>query len=99
MFAHASEQTLDKVYDWLDVTYYSPNPDWSERDDGPERRRHRLYAIHALNDMRALYAGVGNNGWWEEDRVLHLQELQDTTVIPPVSSVRRSTFDKTVTPL
>ena len=61
-------------------TYYSPDPVWEERDNGPERRRNRLYAIHALNDMRALFACVGNNGWWEEDRVLHLEELRD--IIP-----------------
>ena len=30
--------------------------------------------------MRALYAGVGNNGWWDEERVLHLHELDD--IIP-----------------
>ena len=70
MFSNASEKTLDKVYDWITYTYYSPYPDWAERDYGPERRRDRLYAIHALNDMRALYAGVGNNGWWDEERVL-----------------------------
>ena len=76
MFSNASEKTLDKVYDWITYTYYSPYPDWRERDYGPERRRDRLYAIHALNDMRALYAGVGNNGWWDEERVLHLHELK-----------------------
>ena len=80
MFSNASEKTLDKVYDWITYTYYSPYPDWAERDYGPERRRDRLYAIHALNDMRALYAGVGNNGWWDEERVLHLHELRD--IIP-----------------
>ena len=80
MFRNCTEETLDKVYDWITYTYYSPNPVWNERDSGPERRRNRLYAIHALNDMRALYAGVGNNGWWEEDRVLHLEELRD--IIP-----------------
>lgn len=80
MFSNATEETLDKVYDWIDLTYYSPSPDWRERDNGPERRRNRLYAIHALNDMRSLYAGVGNNGWWEEDRVPHLEELRD--IIP-----------------
>tara|TARA_Y100000590_G_scaffold456874_1_gene608326 strand:- start:1593 stop:2174 length:582 start_codon:yes stop_codon:yes gene_type:complete len=80
MFRGISESTLDKVYDWLDLTYYSPNPNWGERDNGPERRRNRLYAIHALNDMRALYAGVGNNGWWDEDRVCYLEELRD--IIP-----------------
>jgi len=80
MFSNATEETLDKVYDWIDLTYYSPSPDWHERDNGPERRRNRLYAIHALNDMRSLYAGVGNNGWWEEDRVPHLEELRD--IIP-----------------
>ena len=67
-------------HDWISLTYYSPEPVWNERDNGPERRRNRLYAIHALNDMRALFAGVGNNGWWEEDRVLHLEELRD--IIP-----------------
>ena len=77
MFANHSEETLDKVYDWITYTYYSPEPIWSERDNGPERRRERLYAIHALNDMRALYAGVGNNGWWDEERVQHLEDLQD----------------------
>ena len=80
MFRNCTEETLDKVYDWITDTYYSPNPVWKERDNGPERRRNRLYAIHALNDMRALFAGVGNNGWWEEDRVLHLEELRD--IIP-----------------
>ena len=80
MFRNCTEETLDKVYDWITYTYYSPNPVWKERDNGPERRRNRLYAIHALNDMRALYAGVGNNGWWDEDRVLHLEELRD--IIP-----------------
>ena len=80
MFRNCTEETLNKVYDWITSTYYSPNPVWKERDNGPERRRNRLYAIHALNDMRALFAGVGNNGWWEEDRVLHLEELRD--IIP-----------------
>jgi len=80
MFSNASEKTLGRVYDWITHTYYTPYPDWRERDYGPERRRDRLYAIHALNDMRALYACVGNNGWWDEDRIYHLKELRD--IIP-----------------
>jgi len=80
MFSNCTEETLDKVYDWITYTYYSPQPKWNERDNVPERRRARTYAIHALDDMRALYAGVGNNGWWEEDRISHLEELHD--IIP-----------------
>ena len=80
MFKNCTEETLDKVYDWITNTYYSPQPKWNERDNVPERRRARTYAIHALDDMRALYAGVGNNGWWEEDRISHLEELRD--IIP-----------------
>ena len=38
MFSNASEKTLDKVYDWITFTYYSPYPemvrneitDWSD---------------------------------------------------------------------
>ena len=80
MFSTCDEKTLDKIYDLITHTYYSPDPVWEERDNGPERHHCRLYAVHALNDMRALYACVGNNGWWEEERVLHLEDLRD--IIP-----------------
>ena len=72
MFKNVPEKICDKVYDWLTCTYYSPYPVWKSNITD-ERER----AIHALNDMRALYAGVGNNGWWEEDRVAHLEDLRD----------------------
>ena len=75
MFKNVPEKICDKVYDWLTCTYYSPYPVWKSNITD-ERER----AIHALNDMRALYAGVGNNGWWEEDRICHLEELRD--IIP-----------------
>ena len=72
MFKNVKEGTLDKVYDWLDLKYYSPNPTWKPQTDDDYER-----AIHALNEMRSLYAGVGNNGWWEPERVVHLDELRD----------------------
>ena len=75
MFNKCTEETLDKVYDWLDTTYYSPYPVWKNYMMNTRER-----AIHALNDMRALYSGVGNNGWWETDRTNHLDDLQD--IIP-----------------
>ena len=75
MFNNSNEKTLDKVYDWIDYTYYSPWPAWKPQSDGEYER-----AIHALNDMRSLYAGVGNNGWWDTERVDHLGELRD--IIP-----------------
>jgi len=75
MFYNLDEKILDKIYDWLTLEYYSPYPRWgsSEQDE-------RKLAILALNDMRSLYSGVGNNGWWEEDRVYYLEDLQD--IIP-----------------
>tara|TARA_Y100001970_G_C14086478_1_gene777623 strand:+ start:19 stop:537 length:519 start_codon:yes stop_codon:yes gene_type:complete len=75
MFDNVKEETLDKVYDWISSTYYSPYPTWKPQSDGEYER-----AIHALNDMRSLYAGVGNNGWWEPERVGYLDELRD--IIP-----------------
>ena len=74
MFKGLSETVLDKVYDWLTHTYYAPCPTWSKHITN-ERKR----AIHALNDMRALFSGVGNNGWWDRDRVRHLDDLRDIT--------------------
>ncbi len=75
MFDNVKEETLDQVYDWISSTYYSPYPTWKPQSDGEYER-----AIHALNDMRSLYAGVGNNGWWEPERVRYLDELRD--IIP-----------------
>ena len=74
MFEGVSESTLLKVYDWITNTYYSPDPIWNKYETDE-----RIQAIHALNDMRALFSGVGNNGWWDTDRVYHLEDLRDIT--------------------
>ena len=71
MFSNVKEETLDKVYDWITLTYYSPRPVW-KRGRMTEYER----AVHALDDMRSLYAGVGNNGWWEPERASRLDELR-----------------------
>ena len=72
MFEGLSEEVLDKVYDWISQTYYSARPIWN-RGALSEHEQ----AIHALDDMRALFSGVGNNGWWDEDRVRYLKDLND----------------------
>ena len=77
MFSTCDEKTLYKVYDWITNTYYEPYPTWSAHIED-ERER----AIHSLNDMRALFSGVGNNGWWHTDRVYHLEDLRDVTSYP-----------------
>lgn len=74
MFKNLSEASLMKIYDWITHTFYNSDLTWNQHDTD-ERTR----AIHALNDMRALFSGVGNNGWWDVDRVYHLEDLQDIT--------------------
>ena len=72
MFKRLSEDTLQKIYDWIPNMYVLSPP--------PNNHDNRQRAICALNDMRSLYAGVGNNGWWDTDRIYNLENLRD--IIP-----------------
>ena len=74
MFKNISEDLCNKVYDWISNTYYPPHPTWSANITDE-----RELAIHALNDMRALFSGVGNNGWWDPECIYHLEDLRDIT--------------------
>ena len=76
MFENLSESALEKVYDWITYTFYSPDPTWNKNETNE-----RIRALHVLNDMRALYSAVGNNGYWDPDRLFHLDELDD--ILPP----------------
>ena len=73
MFQNVSEDKLMTAYDWITITYYNTQPVWNKTNM-------RSRALYALDDMRALFSGVGNNGWWDTDRIHYLEKLRD--IIP-----------------
>jgi len=72
MFENLSESAFEEIYDWISNTYYNSYPTWDKHETNE-----RIRALHALNDMRALYSSVGNNGWWDTERIFYLDELED----------------------